>query len=207
MTLSSLQIKPLTPAQLNAVVELDRHCLGGMWSLDGYQRELESPNSELLVITPERGAIAPRPLLGLGCFWAILEEAHITLLMIHPDYQGQGLGQWLLGVLLAQAVARGLERATLEVREGNRSAIALYQKFGFQAIGRRPGYYGATGEDALIFWLNGLHQPGFTLELSAWHYQHQHRLAQQGWQVDSPLPIHSLKIPSGENQPRIHPQI
>lgn len=170
-------------------MELDRHCLGGMWSLDGYQRELESSNSELLVITSDREAVRSLPLLGLGCFWAILEEAHITLLMIHPDYHGQGLGQWLLGVLLAQAAARGLERATLEVREGNTGAIALYQKFGFQAIGRRPGYYGTTGEDALIFWLNGLHQPGFTLELDAWHHQHQHRLAQHGWQVDGPMPI------------------
>jgi ribosomal-protein-alanine N-acetyltransferase len=53
--------------------------------------------------------------IGLGCFWAILEEAHITLLAIHPDFQGQGLGKLLLASLLEDAVKRKLERATLEV--------------------------------------------------------------------------------------------
>ncbi len=54
------------------------------------RRELNSPNSCLLGLFDNS-----RQLRGFGCFWAILEEAHITLLMIHPDVQGQGLGKLL----------------------------------------------------------------------------------------------------------------
>jgi ribosomal protein S18 acetylase RimI-like enzyme len=73
----------------------------------------------------------------LACFWAILEEAHITLLAIYPDYQRQGLGKLLLYKLLEKAVQRQLERATLEVRVSNQSAIALYEHFGFRVAGER----------------------------------------------------------------------
>ncbi len=88
------------------MVALDRTSLGGIWTLSGYQRELDSPNSELLILTLDRD---DETLIGLACFWAILEEAHITLLAIYPDYQRQGLGKLLLYKLLEKAVQRQLE--------------------------------------------------------------------------------------------------
>jgi len=36
------------------------------------------------------------------------------------------------------------------VRLGNEPARALYEGFGFRVVGRRPGYYADTGEDALL---------------------------------------------------------
>nr|MBA2255197.1 ribosomal-protein-alanine N-acetyltransferase [Chloroflexota bacterium] len=38
----------------------------------------------------------------------------------------------------------------LEVRESDLGAIALYERFGFRAVGLRPGFYGNDGEDALL---------------------------------------------------------
>ncbi|MBR0026728.1 MAG: ribosomal-protein-alanine N-acetyltransferase RimI, partial [Clostridia bacterium] len=43
-------------------------------------------------------------------------------------------------------------RMTLEVREHNYGAQALYSKCGFVKAGIRPGYYSDTGEAALILW-------------------------------------------------------
>ncbi len=140
------------------LVALDQLCLGGMWSLEGYQREWQSPNTVLLSLKSLASESCPAQLIGSGAFWQILEEAHITLLMVHPEYQGRGLGTWLLGSLLEEAVARGLERATLEVRVSNERAIALYQKFGFLVAGRRKKYYPDTNEDALILWRKDLAQ-------------------------------------------------
>jgi ribosomal-protein-alanine N-acetyltransferase len=155
---NSYTLSSLTIAQIPAAVALDQCCLGGIWTEDGYLREIESPNSDLLVLTtPENPE-----LLGLGCLWSILDEAHITLLMVHPDYRGQGLGSQLLGALLHAARKRGLAWATLEVGVTNTAAIALYQKFGFQTIGTRKGYY-QTGEDALILWRKGLQAEDFQL--------------------------------------------
>lgn len=222
-----LKIASLTPHQLAAAVELDQLALGGLWTLDGYQRELDSPNSDLLVLEsleeegvgakdwglgqeelkaqeqrletgswnskstpPETSTL---PILGIACLWSILEEAHITILAVHPDCQRQGLGQVLLWALLRSAWKRGLEWATLEVRVSNRTAIALYQKFGFSEVGRRRRYYQDTGEDALILWHNGLQRPEFQQTLKIWQSQIGDRLRQSGWSL--PVTDESLYQP------------
>ncbi|MFB2880794.1 ribosomal protein S18-alanine N-acetyltransferase [Floridanema aerugineum] len=221
----TLIIQPLTIDLLPAVVELDQKCFAGLWTLEGYQRELESPNSDVLLILARgsggaegqrgrgaeeqrsrgaeeqgsRGAedknspcpLVPSPqspvpsprLLAMGCQWAILDEAHITIVAVSPEYQHQGLGQAMLLALLSRARQRGLERATLEVKASNQPAISLYEKFGFKLAGRRRGYYQDTGEDALILWLNGLQYPEFTRTLAQWEQQIFLRLATYGWEL------------------------
>lgn len=187
-----LELKLLTENQLSAVVELDQRCLGGLWTKEGYQREIESPNSDLIIWKREQeigdgeqnleefqfpklelnhGKNSGDELIGIGCLWAILEEAHITILAIDPDYQGKGLGQALLFQLLVSAWKRKLERATLEVKVSNQPAINLYHKFGFKEAGIRKKYYQDTGEDALILWRGDLHHPHFPQVLHQWYQE------------------------------------
>ena len=165
-------------ADLPAVLALDQRCLGGLWTRSGYQRELDSDCSDLLVLVSAPTAEGLRQrrnahadlaasdptastpasaiaLLGTGCLWAILDEAHITTLAIEPTYQGQKLGQVLLSELLLYAYRRGLTRATLEVRAANEPALKLYQKFSFKEAGIRKRYY-SDGENARILWRSGL---------------------------------------------------
>lgn len=191
MSLTPLQLQTATLEHLPQIVELDQVCLCGLWTLDGYKRELESPNSSLLSLSIPLNPTLNK-IIGCGCFWAILEEAHITLIAIHPDYQGRGLGQFLLYALLKDAVVRQLERATLEVRVSNNVAISLYQKFGFQVAGRRKGYYQQTDddksssrEDALILWRGDLHQPAFKTQLQQWETEMSDRLLREQFQVYS----------------------
>jgi ribosomal-protein-alanine N-acetyltransferase len=162
---SNLKIQSLTTDNLTELLELDKACFDGLWTMEGYLRELESPNSHFLgLFSPFNHA----DLLGMGCFWSILEEAHITILAVHPQYHGQGLGTALLYSLLRSASDLGLERATLEVRDSNHVAISLYQKFGFKTAGKRRGYYKDNNEDALILWLSELQQPRFLKNLDQW---------------------------------------
>lgn len=183
MTLNNLYLKPLTAEFLPDVVELDQLCLGCLWTLDGYKRELDSPNSTLLILSilPEQNS--PEKIIGVGCFWAILEEAHLTILGIHPDFQGQGLGKLLLFYLLKDAIKRQLERATLEVKESNHVALSLYQKFGFKIAGKRKKYYQDTGEDALILWLGKLAKPEFENDLILWDQDISDRLKKYNFQL------------------------
>jgi ribosomal-protein-alanine N-acetyltransferase len=234
-----LELHPLTEALLPAALELDQRCFGGLWSLDGYKRELESPNSELLVLqvagdrrqmigdgqkeeetetqgnrdvkslSPQPSVLSPRSpeptqnssppptplLLALGCYWAILEEAHITILAVDPDYQRQGLGQALLYALLNSAHHRGLERSTLEVRISNQSALSLYEKFGFREAGRRKRYYQDTGEDALVLWRGGLQSPEFCTLLQNWWEQVSDRLQGSGWRLSEVWKQPKIKKP------------
>ena len=208
-----LELKPLTTAQLSAAVDLDQVCFGGLWTRSGYERELNSPNSQLLIleahncwdqrplgchsapVMPQNplGKNLPTPpalpnaLVGLGCYWSILEEAHITILAVHPNYQHQGLGQFLLYALLKDAKQRRLEWATLEVKPSNHAAVSLYQKFDFIPAGRRRGYYQDTGEDALILWRKGLQKSEFAQTLAQHYEQIVSRLTRQGWQLFSYL--------------------
>lgn len=194
-----LELQLLTDDQLSAVVELDQRCLGGLWTIDGYQREIDSPNSDLIIwkrvkdgngepnpeefqlpkIPLKNSSISEHEVLGIGCLWAILEEAHITILAVDPEYQGKGLGQGLLFALLVSAWKRKLERATLEVKVSNQRAINLYQKFGFKEAGRRKGYYQDTGEDALILWRGDLHYPHFPQVLHQWYQEICLRMTQE----------------------------
>ncbi|PSB06712.1 ribosomal-protein-alanine N-acetyltransferase, partial [filamentous cyanobacterium CCP2] len=118
----------------------------------------------------------------LGCIWSIADEAHITLLGVHPEYRHQGLGQFMLYALLQAAHKRELKWATLEVRVSNQAAIDLYKKFNFQEVGIRKRYY-HNQEDALILWLNGLQSPEFRQTLKDWKQQIGDRLEQAGWKV------------------------
>lgn len=176
---SNLEIQSLTHKHLSALLQLDQACFGGLWTLDAYERELDSPNTVLL------GSIFPNSLelSGMGCFWSILDEAHITILAVHPQYQSQGLGQALLFSLLKAAYEHGLERATLEVRPSNVGAITLYQKFGFKTAGRRRRYYKDNDEDALILWLGDIQAPHFKSQLDTMLDTVKRRLSKSGWDL------------------------
>ena len=184
-----------TPHYIPALVDFDQRVLGGLWSADGYQREMDSPNSCIRVISPSpleavsadtgRSEPAEPEFWGLGCYWAILDEAHITLLGILPTHQRQGLGRWLLLHLLEDACDRGMSRATLEVRISNQRAIDLYESLGFTALGTRKRYY-HDGEDALILWQNALKTAAFQENLRSRRIATEARLAQRGIQIMAP---------------------
>ncbi|MEM1279178.1 MAG: ribosomal protein S18-alanine N-acetyltransferase [Cyanobacteria bacterium P01_H01_bin.152] len=167
--------RPVTLPDLPNVVALDHRCFGGLWNEAAYSREIDSPNSDLLVLEV---TIDGTPyIVSIGCLWAILDEAHITILGVDPRYQQRGLGRWLLTHLLKAASDRGLTHATLEVRQSNQVAIALYQSLGFRVAGERRRYY-ADDESALILWRSELQSPTWRAELSTQQQQLGQRLQQ-----------------------------
>lgn len=79
-------------------------------------------------------------------------ESHLLNLCIDPDMQGQGLGRLMLDSLIEAAARMHSEMLLLEVRPSNTAAIRLYDKAGFNTVGKRSNYYpdGDGREDALI---------------------------------------------------------
>jgi ribosomal-protein-alanine N-acetyltransferase len=181
--MDAIYLSLLEPAQVAAAVALDQQCLGGLWAADGYLREIDSPNSVLLALTAAPVEDAEAPLIGLGCVWMILDEAHITTLAVHPAWRGRGLGKLLVTVLMQAAWQRQMGWATLEVRPSNVGAIALYRKFGFTEVGLRPRYYQNPEEDALILWRKGLQAPDFPDTLRSWWGWVGDRRRQHDWHL------------------------
>ena len=83
---------------------------------------------------------------GYGGIWCIDETAELIRIAARKPRRGTGVA--LLELLIKAAAERGCERMTLEVRESNLPARALYERFGFEEIAVRPGYY--VNEDAII---------------------------------------------------------
>lgn len=87
-----------------------------------------------------------------GVLSAAAQESHLLNLTVRPDRQCRGYGHAMLKHLMERAKHRDAEVAFLEVRDSNAPAIGLYERFGFNEIGRRRGYYPAAQgrEDALV---------------------------------------------------------
>ncbi len=90
--------------------------------------------------------------VGHGVINVIVDEAHLLNITVKPESQGRGLGLQLLTHLMQRARERGGNECFLEVRASNQSAYRLYERFGFNEIGRRRNYYPIAGgrEDALV---------------------------------------------------------
>jgi len=206
-------LDPLSSTLIPKVLELDELCFGGLWNESGYRREIESPNSDLIAVTytPSNSNVLEevvsaeisdslaasssledvprfskdtRYILGIACAWAIVDEAHLTLLAVHPTARRQGFGRLLMWATLYHAHYRGMKRATLEVRSSNTGAFSLYTRFGFDVAGSRKKYYKDTGEDALILWRGGLQHPNFPPMLDQWNLESREILSKHGWQVN-----------------------
>jgi len=62
-----------------------------------------------------------------------------------------GAATILLAEIILQARFRGARSIFLEVRESNHPARRLYEKENFAVAGRRPAYYTAPVEDAIVY--------------------------------------------------------
>lgn len=117
------------------------------------------------------------PITGFAGMWHLYDEAHVTTIGIDTPYRGRGLGEALLLALLDEAVRRGANVMTLEVRVSNDSAMKLYEKYGFTIQGVRPGYYSDNGEDAYLMWSPSLRDERYRALLDQHRAELRERLA------------------------------
>ena len=154
----NIRIRPMLLADVEQVVQIDKLSFTLPWSERTYRLEL-TENSAAHLIVAELEDQLKQPVVGYVGFWFIVDEAHISTLAVHPDFRGQGIGRRLLEEALIEALRRGADLVTLEVRASNQRPIDLYKKFGFQVKARKPRYYRDNHEDALLMVLDDL--PGW----------------------------------------------
>ena len=88
----------------------------------------------------------------LGYIWArfVLDEGDIGNIAVAPGFRRRGAGAALLKALLEEAERRQAAVVQLEVRESNLAARRLYEKNGFETVGKRKNYYEKPAEDAIL---------------------------------------------------------
>jgi ribosomal-protein-alanine N-acetyltransferase len=140
-------LRPLGLPDLKACLALDRAGLGGLWNAQQWQVELEDPRR------PGVGLWREGALVALASGWLVVDELHVTAVVVAPPWRRRGLGRAAVEALLAMARRQGALRATLEVAAGNAAARGLYAAIGFREAGIRRRYY-RNGEDGLIEWMD-----------------------------------------------------
>ena len=137
-------IVPMTAAQLDQVEAIERACFSDAWSRRLLEDMLTHPGAISLAAVDGEGAV-----LGYASAQTVLDEGYIDNVAVAPDARRHGVASALLDVF-CRFGAVNLAFLTLEVRQSNTAAIALYEKHGFRQAGLRPGYYQHPREDAVI---------------------------------------------------------
>lgn len=126
------------------VAELEKICFADPWSEKSIASELENPLSYWLV------ALEGSTVAGYAGSQTVLGETDMMNVAVRPECRRQGVAEALIAALIAGLKKRESHCLTLEVRDSNAPARALYEKLGFLEVGRRKNYYRNSKEDALI---------------------------------------------------------
>lgn len=114
------------------------------WSPENLKSELQAENREYVVVKDEEGLI-----VGFAGIILSVDDAEITNIVTKKDKRRQGIGSILINELIKISKEKGKDNISLEVNEENEHAIKLYEKNGFEVVGRRKNYYN-NKNDAII---------------------------------------------------------
>ncbi|HET7223357.1 MAG TPA: ribosomal protein S18-alanine N-acetyltransferase [Rhodanobacteraceae bacterium] len=138
-------LRPMAHEDISAVANIEAAAYEFPWSRGIFRSCLDNGHHCWVL---ERG----RTIIGYGVLSVGAGEAHILNVCVAPLHQGHGHGAYLLKRMLDLARWHQAGRVFLEVRPSNQLAHAMYERAGFNEIGRRPGYYPARRgrEDAIV---------------------------------------------------------
>ena len=129
---------------LPRIAALEQLCFSDPIPADFLERMLN--NDTQLMLTAQCDETAA----GYLSMQFVLDEGYINNIAVYPEYRRMGIGDLMLEKLETWAGEKGLAIMTLEVRESNLPAIALYAKHGFETTGIRKNYYEKPKENAIL---------------------------------------------------------
>ena len=144
MSARTVQLRPATDGDRAAIVAIERASFTDAWP-DRSFLQLLTQQPAMLWVAEAEGEV-----VGYWVGQRIGDEAELQNLAVHPLWRRKGVGAMLLEDFIA-AVGGDVDTVIfLEVRASNTAAIALYERYGFEAIDRRRGYYQKPPEDAVV---------------------------------------------------------
>lgn len=143
----NFEIVKMRAEHIPEIARLEAECFSQPWSENALSEELKNENSHFLAAVSDR-------VLGYIGVQEICGEAYITNVAVFGEYRKEGIGRKLLNEACNGAKERGCEFITLEVRESNSAAIALYESEGFEKAGVRKNFYSSPTENGIIYTKN-----------------------------------------------------
>ena len=137
-------VKKMTSEHIAQIALLEKECFSQPWSDAALAEELTNENSHFLVAFSDT-------VIGYIGVQEICGEAYITNVAVFENCRKAGIGRALLKAACEGAENRNCEFITLEVRESNVPAIALYESEGFEKAGIRKNFYSSPIENGVIY--------------------------------------------------------
>ncbi|MEU2775245.1 ribosomal protein S18-alanine N-acetyltransferase [Streptomyces sp. NPDC007162] len=143
---------------IDPVLELERDLFpedawsrGMFWSELAHARGPQASRRYVVALEGDRiVGYAGLAAQGAGSEGGAAPMGDIQTIAVRRDQWGTGLGGELLTELLRAATAFECAEVMLECRVDNLRAQKLYERFGFEPIGFRRGYYQPGNVDALV---------------------------------------------------------
>ena len=150
--LSDISIMPMTSDDVEAVVKIEEEAYGKHhWAKSSFYDEMSNNLAKYYVAKLPSGE-----LVGYAGTWHIIDEGHITTIAVKKEFLRNHIGEAIIQKIIDDCYKNNIKYLTLEVRVSNIPAIKLYEKYGFQSLGTRKGYYQDNNEDALIMWTENI---------------------------------------------------
>ena len=140
--MDNIEIEVMTLDDLETIKDILASDFDEFWNHNVFKAELQSENSKYLV------AKLNNEIIGFAGIKIIIDEADIMNIVTKKIYRNQGIGTFLLNGIITLCKKLNLSSISLEVNEINKSAIHLYENFGFEKVGNRKKYY--NGSNAIL---------------------------------------------------------
>lgn len=150
--LSDIKISEMTKDDIESVVKIEEEAYGKHhWAKSSFYDEMANNLAKYYTAKTPSGE-----LVGYAGTWHIIDEGHITTIAVKKEFLRNHIGEAIIQRIIDDCYKNGVKYLTLEVRVSNTAAIKLYEKYGFQSLGTRKGYYQDNNEDALIMWTENI---------------------------------------------------
>jgi [ribosomal protein S18]-alanine N-acetyltransferase len=147
----SMVIRSATEKDIDKVLEIDRLSFPTTWTHHCFK----------VVLKDIFWVIEQKEILGyiIACLCDLGLRAEILRIAVHPDHRNKGIAIELLEAILLLFSKENVESVELEVNSANRSAVKLYEKFGFKI--ERIATFIADDDEFYIFYVMKLilHDP------------------------------------------------
>jgi len=132
-------LRPMLPGDVAAVAAIEAQVQAFPWTAGNFADGLKAGYSAW--VAHRQGSV-----VGFSMTLYAPDVAHLLVIAVAPDAQGEGIGTALIRHCEREALQRGLPGLLLEVRPSNTRALAFYRRHGFEQIAVRKEYY-PTGEE------------------------------------------------------------
>ena len=136
----NITVKEATLTDVAEIVKIEQACFSTPWTEQGISESIENENTHLYI------ALADGTVAGYMGVQIFSGEGSVTNVATLPEYRRKGVAK----ALIERVLQNEMDFLTLEVRESNAPAIALYESIGFERVGVRPHFYRNPDENAVL---------------------------------------------------------